>query len=98
MTEVEQVGRTTQLQATEHLAACGAVAGVGLQQLETVMAAAAAQLPSQGWPVPSAKALKRCVSQASRAATYPDFALLELIKYGKLSAAGEQGWCMHHKA
>lgn len=56
------------------------LSGVGLQQLDDVMEVAAAQLPTQGWPVLNAKVLKHCINQASKAGTYPDFAFAELIK------------------
>jgi hypothetical protein len=53
---------------------------MGLVQLDAVIAAAEQALPCQGWPVPAGRLVRRCITTASRAATYPDFAFVELIK------------------
>uniref|UniRef100_A0A383V4D7 Centriolar satellite-associated tubulin polyglutamylase complex regulator 1 n=1 Tax=Tetradesmus obliquus TaxID=3088 RepID=A0A383V4D7_TETOB len=53
---------------------------MGLVQLDAVIAAAEQQLSLKGWPVPAGRLVRRCIATASRAATYPDFAFVELIK------------------
>jgi hypothetical protein len=61
-------------------AAAAALPGMGLVALDAAIAAAEQRLPLQGWPVAAGRLMRRCIATASRAATYPDFAFLELIK------------------
>jgi hypothetical protein len=56
-------------------------AGLGMQALEAAMQHAALLMPQHGWPVPPERCWKVAVSQASRAATTPDFAFRDLVRY-----------------
>jgi hypothetical protein len=53
---------------------------MGLVALDAVIAGAEQRLPLQGWAVPAGRLMRRCIATASRAATYPDFAFVELVK------------------
>jgi hypothetical protein len=51
-----------------------------MQALEAALQHAAVLMPQHGWPVPPERCWKVAVSQASRAATTPDFAFRDLVR------------------
>lgn len=62
-----------------------------MQQLDVAMQRASSIMPQHGWPVPPECCWKMAVSQASRAATTPDFAFKDLVRW-EAAAEGPTGY------